>query len=256
MSRVDEAMRRAAVRAREPWPAAAGNPGTVEERDANELAQEPFPVEAPERTEHGTTTKGHLADTNGHPAETRVQAAERALVTNVNPSQGRSTNESESASGGDRPFDRFDPALAEKLVVDPRTPPGSREQYRRLAGILHDAQAVSGLKVLMIASAVAGEGKTLTAANLALTLSGSYRKRVLLIDADLRRPGMHRVFQIDTSYGLADGLDPTSEARLVVRQISPTLALLPAGRPTPDPMAGLISDRMRRLIEEAKETFE
>ena len=46
----------------------------------------------------------------------------------------------------------------------------------------------------MIASALAGEGKTLTAANLALTLSESYQRSVLLIDADLRRPSLHTVF--------------------------------------------------------------
>ena len=46
----------------------------------------------------------------------------------------------------------------------------------------------------MVASAVAGEGKTLTASNLALTFSESYQKRVLLIDADLRRPALHQVF--------------------------------------------------------------
>jgi Mrp family chromosome partitioning ATPase len=108
----------------------------------------------------------------------------------------------------------------------------------------------------MIASAVAGEGKTPTAVNLALTLSGSYRKRVLLIDADLRRPAMHQVFRIDASKGLTDGLEPASEAKLVVRQVTPTLSVLPAGRPTADPMAALISERMRRLIEEARETFE
>ncbi len=63
--------------------------------------------------------------------------------------------------------------------------PASREQYRRLAAVLHDAQSTAGLKVVMIASAVAGEGKTLTATNLALTFSESYQKRVLL---DRRRP--------------------------------------------------------------------
>jgi capsular exopolysaccharide synthesis family protein len=108
----------------------------------------------------------------------------------------------------------------------------------------------------MFASAVAGEGKTLTAANVALTLSASYRKRVLLVDGDLRRPALHSLFRLDTTNGLSDGLDPLYEAKLTVRQISPTLAVLPAGRPTPDPMAALISDRMQRLIVEARETFD
>src|SRR5688572_18400113 len=65
------------------------------------------------------------------------------------------------------------------------------EQYRRLAAALHEAQAESGLKTVMLTSASPREGKTLTAVNLALTLSESYARRVLLIDADLRGPSVH-----------------------------------------------------------------
>jgi len=49
--------------------------------------------------------------------------------------------------------------------------------------VLHHEQADSGLKVLMVASPLSGDGKTLTAVNLALTLSESYHRRVLLVDA-------------------------------------------------------------------------
>jgi capsular exopolysaccharide synthesis family protein len=151
---------------------------------------------------------------------------------------------------------RFGDQVAEKIVTDLRMPAVSREQYRRLAAVLHDSQAANRTQVVMIASAVAGEGKTLTAANVALTLSNSYRKRVLVVDGDLRRPALHQIFRIESASGLADGLNPAGEAKIVVRQITPTLSLLPAGRPTTDPMAGLISDRMRRLVEEAREMFD
>jgi Mrp family chromosome partitioning ATPase len=70
----------------------------------------------------------------------------------------------------------------------------SREQYRRLAASLHHAQEASGIKVVMLTSAVMGEGKTLTSSNLALTLSESYQKNVLLVDADLRRPALQALF--------------------------------------------------------------
>jgi capsular exopolysaccharide synthesis family protein len=237
MSRVDEAMRRAAEGGRDVPSATAAVTVPVGEQDTEELSREPFPIEMPDRK--------------------RQTAETRTLAPQLTPGATRDSSQSkDDLRPSDDPFDRFDPRLAEKLVVDPRMLPGCREQYRRLAAVLHDAQAVKAMKVVMIASAVAGEGKTLTAANLALTLSGSYRKRVLLIDADLRRPAVHQVFRIDTSFGLGDGLDPATESKLVVRQVSPTLAVLPAGRPTADPMAALISDRMRRLIDEARETFE
>ena len=54
---------------------------------------------------------------------------------------------------------------------------------------------------MMLASAVSGEGKTLTAANLALTISESYHRRVLLIDADLRKPAMHNMFIAEGNAG-------------------------------------------------------
>jgi capsular exopolysaccharide synthesis family protein len=151
---------------------------------------------------------------------------------------------------------RLDVGLAEKVVIDSRTTQVSREQYRKLAATLHQAQAVSGLKVVMMASAVAGEGKTLTSSNLALTLSESYRRRVLLVDADLRRPSLHSVFRVDGMTGLSEGLGSPVDRRFPVHQVSPFLTVLPAGRPTADPMAGLTSDRMRRLIQEARANFD
>jgi protein-tyrosine kinase len=109
---------------------------------------------------------------------------------------------------------------------------------------------------MMITSAVPAEGKTLTAVNLALTLSESYRKRVLLVDADLRKPTLHQLFHLNASAGLSEGLAAPADAKLVVRQVSSRLSVLPGGRPTADPMAALSSRRMRQLIEEAKETFD
>ena len=147
------------------------------------------------------------------------------------------------------------PHVAEKLVVDPRMPAGSREQYRRLAAILHDAQAASGLKVVMVASAVAGEGKTLTAANLALTLSESYRKRVLLIDADLRRPRCTRSSSSTRRSGSATGSSRPSEAKLsCVRSRQRWPCCRPGGRARPD--GGPHLERMRRLIDEARDAFD
>lgn len=149
-----------------------------------------------------------------------------------------------------------DSSLATKTVVDDTMMPASREQYRRLAAGLHQAQRANGFKVVMVASAVAGEGKTLTAANLALTLSESYRRNVLLVDGDLRRPSLHTVFQVNGDPGLSDGLISTEEPKLPLHRISERLTILPAGRPTSDPIGALTSERMRRLIDEAREVFD
>lgn len=151
---------------------------------------------------------------------------------------------------------RLNAGLSRKVVVDQDIDPVSKEQYRRLATTLYATQAANGLKVVMVASALASEGKSLTASNLALTFSESYQKSVLLIDADLRRPSLHEVFGLQPSPGLTDGLGASDERKLSLHHVSQTLTVLTAGVPTSDPMALLASERMRRLIDEARETFE
>jgi len=235
MSRIDEALRRAGNR--EPGdtsqtPGALAPLNTETPQDAVALAQEEYPVEA-------------------------TQAPRQSKAGSEGP---RVANFHSSASGKDQAeatlFERIDARLNEKIVIDQNMNSASREQYRRLAAVLHDAQSTGLLQVVMVASAVAGEGKTLTASNLALTFSESYQKRVLLIDGDLRRPTLHSVFRLDTASGLADGLLATTDTKMLVRQVSTRLAVLPAGRPSSDPMAGLTSERMKRLLDEARNAFD
>ena len=132
----------------------------------------------------------------------------------------------------------------------------SVEQYRRLAARLHLAQAQRGTKVVMISSALPGEGKTLTAANIALTLSHSYKRRVLLIDGDLRRPWVHELFNVPNVSGLNDGIRSQNGQKVPLIRWSDYLTLLTAGRPDSDPMSVLSSDRMRQIIAEASATFD
>jgi protein-tyrosine kinase len=147
-------------------------------------------------------------------------------------------------------------ALGERLTSDPRCNPLLVEQFRRLAGVLHKSQVVDGTKVVMVTSAAPSDGKTMTAINLALALSGSYKRRVLLIDADLRRPSIGESLGLEQSAGLSEALKAGSEQKLAVIPITATLTLLPAGRPDPDPVGGLTSVRMRRILEEAAARFD
>jgi capsular exopolysaccharide synthesis family protein len=108
----------------------------------------------------------------------------------------------------------------------------------------------------MITSAFPGEGKTLTATNLALTLSESYKRRVLLIDADLRKPWIHEIFQVPNVSGLNDGLRDAAAAKIPLLNLTEHLTVLTAGRPDSDPMSVLSGQRMRRVLEEAGSRFE
>ncbi len=244
MSRIHEALRRAAEERTDSSADAldASTPSPVDGDAVTALAREPFPVEiGVQRRNISPVTVDATAftATEAKPAEPKAEAP--------------AADPGEKSAGPI--FERIDARLAEKVVADERISPVSREQYRRIAGVLLDAQGHNGVRVVMVASALPGEGKTLTASNLALTLSESYRRRVLLIDADLRKPTVHEVFCLKAATGLIDGLDGKN-GKLVVRQVSPNLAVLPAGRPTTDPMAALTSTRMRQLLSEAKEAFD
>lgn len=129
------------------------------------------------------------------------------------------------------------------------------EQYRRLAAVLHEEQVKGNLKTVMITSALPGEGKTLTATNLALTLSGSYGRRVVVIDADLRAPALHKLLEIRNGRGLSEALRER-DAPLPVVEVSSGLCALTAGHPGPTPLADLTSDRMEDIVQQCAAHFD
>lgn len=131
------------------------------------------------------------------------------------------------------------------------------DQMRSLAASLHQARSGRELKIIAVTSSVSGEGKTLLAANLALTLTRSYMRQVLLIDADLRRPSLHRLFGTSSSDGISVALESVREGKAVsVHEVAPRLALLPAGKPARDPISVLASDAMQRLMTGATSAFD
>ena len=153
------------------------------------------------------------------------------------------------------------PDAAEKLIVAEAPATGdslalAAEQYRKVAAMLHRAQAESGTKLVVVTSANPGEGKSLTVVNLGLTLAESYQRRVLLIDGDLRHPSLDRILGVDVVTGLANGGRHDSNEALVPVVVSANLSLLPSGGSTDDPTAALTSTRLRRTIERARETYD
>jgi capsular exopolysaccharide synthesis family protein len=139
--------------------------------------------------------------------------------------------------------------LRGKVMLDTRLSPHVAEQYRHLSARLHHAGQDSKARVVMVASAMPGEGKTLTATNIALTLSESYKRRVIVIDADLRRPSMHEIFGLPNTCGVNDVL--MGKEAPPAFEISPRLSVIPAGRPNPDPLGGLTSPAFESLIKAA-----
>jgi capsular exopolysaccharide synthesis family protein len=148
------------------------------------------------------------------------------------------------------------PARDRKLILNADMAPAVVEQYRKVAASLHQLQIERNIKIVMIASPMAEDGKTLTASNIALTLSESFRKKVLLIDADLRRPSVHTLFGTPNVTGLNDALNSEREEKLTIFEATPRLSILPSGRPNSDPMSSLASERMKMIIAEAGSKFD
>jgi receptor protein-tyrosine kinase len=154
------------------------------------------------------------------------------------------------------PAFRFPDHLMDKIVLGDQADTGLVEQCRRVAAVLHHAQAQRGVRSVMVGSAVPAEGKTLTATNIALTLSHSFDRRVLLLDADLRRPSVHEMFGLPNDHGLVDNLRFPTSGRLPVHAVSRNLWVLTAGKPTSDPMSILVSDMMKQLLADATAQFD
>jgi protein-tyrosine kinase len=144
----------------------------------------------------------------------------------------------------------------QQWLVTPEVDPTIGEQFRKLAATLLHGQRDGRLKVVMVTSAVPNEGKTLTTLNIALVLAESYKRRVLLIDADLRRPRLTEAANLAVAEGLSEVLKATEDRKAALTQLTDYLWFLPAGRPDPDPLSGLTSPRMQHLLQEAAERFD
>ncbi len=150
----------------------------------------------------------------------------------------------------------FSSEWRERLALVPDGNPTLVEQFRRLSATLQRAPLAGDRHIVMITSATPGDGKTLTAVNLAIVLSESFRATVLLIDADLRRPSIPAVIDTGGGAGLSEALGSAHEQKLALIELSPRLTLLPAGRPVANSIEALTSPRMREILDEAITRFD
>ena len=133
------------------------------------------------------------------------------------------------------------------------------EQYRALRHMIEEQHAVSGMSVVAVSSPAVGDGKTMTAINLAGALAQCPGARVLLIEADLRRASIAGLLGLQTqpSPGLAGMLvDRTVTLASAVRQRPPfKLDILPAGETPPAPYELLRSGNLAELMKQARSHY-
>jgi non-specific protein-tyrosine kinase len=140
--------------------------------------------------------------------------------------------------------------LSEKLIaaVEPRHP--VVEAYRSIRTNLRFSTIDSPLRTLVVTSSNAGEGKSVTAANLAIVMA-QLGLSVVLVDADMRKPTQHKLFGLKRQPGLSDALladDVPPQHYLQEVDVS-NLRLLPSGMTPPNPAELLSSQRMRHLLD-------
>ena len=131
---------------------------------------------------------------------------------------------------------------------------GVADAYRTLRSNVEFAAADSPIRTLLITSSVSGEGKTLTAANLAVAFAQAGR-RALLVDANLRKPGVHLVFDLPNAQGLTTLVSRESVSLDAIARTTsqPNLRILTSGPLPPTPTELLDSPRMRVIVERLKE---
>lgn len=146
-------------------------------------------------------------------------------------------------------------------VQHPRSPLADAFQAQRTSLSFALLNGTGRGRRLVVSSSAPAEGKTLTAVGLATALAQA-GKRVLLIDADLRRPRVHEIFGLDNDRGLStllsgdDALEDLETTLLRPATSVPRLDLLTSGPPPPNPADLLTSDRMGALLQSCEGTHD
>lgn len=132
----------------------------------------------------------------------------------------------------------------------------SSEAYRKLRTNIQFSSIDSQIRTIMVASAVSGEGKTTTIGNLAVAYAQE-GKRVLLMDTDLRKPAVHRMFNVPNHIGLTSVLSSQYKVTEVLRETGVEgLHVLTSGPVPPNPSEMIGSRKMHALLEDLKEEYD
>lgn len=131
------------------------------------------------------------------------------------------------------------------------------EQFNTIRTNIEFSNADKQIKSIVITSAMASEGKSTVAANLAVSFSRQ-GKKVLLVDADFRRPTINATFEISNPFGLTNFLTEHSISinDIFYKTSVENLYVLPSGPVPPNPSELIGSNRMEKMIESVREAFD
>ncbi|SDL25166.1 capsular exopolysaccharide family [Paenibacillus sp. ov031] len=142
------------------------------------------------------------------------------------------------------------------LVTMANPKSSSSEAYRKLRTNIQFSSIDSQIQTIMIASALSGEGKTTTIGNLAVAYAQE-GKKVLLMDTDLRKPAVHRMFNLPNHVGLTSVLSSQYKVKEVLRETDVEgLQVLSSGPIPPNPSEMIGSRKMTALLQDLKEEYD
>jgi len=139
------------------------------------------------------------------------------------------------------------------ILTDPKSQ--AAEQFKKLRTRILQYSQGKNLTIL-ITSSFPLEGKSFTIANLAVAFAQKPESYALLIDADLRKPSIHKILGIKAQYGLSEYLEGKTElSNVFYKTFIPRLSLIPAGNSSTHPAELLSSQKMKNLVEEVKNRY-
>jgi protein-tyrosine kinase len=178
-------------------------------------------------------------------------------VTPASPPQRLQPNERTSRDPELLRFREKTVTLDGKLIALSSRETHSGNEYLALGDRLHQLRAEAELSTILITSAAKGEGKSLTAANLSLSLCQHAERGILLVDANLRDPSLHRLFGLDQAPGLSDLLRKNLLPReVILRTNIANFCIAAAGTGSDSPQELLNTQRMHEFLAFVRRQFE
>ncbi|QMS84537.1 CpsD/CapB family tyrosine-protein kinase [Candidatus Xianfuyuplasma coldseepsis] len=146
--------------------------------------------------------------------------------------------------------------MAQYNIISEYDPHSSvTEQYRKLRTNIDYSNLDKEIKVINLTSTYPGEGKTVTTLNLA-TVYSQTKQKTLLIDLDLRKPKMHRAFQLPNKGGVSGYVLNEHPIQDEIQTIHDHLDILVAGEKVPFPAEVLVSNKIKKMFEELRGMYD
>ena len=129
------------------------------------------------------------------------------------------------------------------------------ETYRKIATNIEFSNVDDEIKTIMVTSTKQDEGKTTTICNLAMVMT-ELKKRILLIDLDLRKPSVHKMFKLSNKKGLTDILKNKDDYKTYLNNVYPGLDVLSSGMIPANPAEIINSKALKELLKEVSQVYD